>query len=267
MRDASAAPLPSTVPTVERVRAHYIPLCAAAMTHFGVGSLAGRLLLIDGLAAEGDALLIAASIAGGASLVLETWTEAIRYCVRNGIVDFAVTTLDESLRILKNEVRKQQPIAVLLEQEPEAVLAEVVERGAQPDMLRWPAPELGLKPLLDTLRDRGAQPIPEPSPGNADTDDVVRWRAADGGSAVLRQLDTLAGQVLPREDAERQNWIARAPRYLPRALRLVRCVVMNPAEHSVFLQEVEERAQQQTLVAPVEVEAGGQVRTFGQPTK
>ena len=42
----------------------------------------------------------------------------VRHCVRNGIADFAVKTLDEALRILKNEIRKRQPIAVLLERQP-----------------------------------------------------------------------------------------------------------------------------------------------------
>src|ERR1700722_19456282 len=206
MPDARTTPPPFTMPTVACVRAHYMALCAAATAQFGTGTLAGRLLLIDGLADEGDALLIAASIAGAASLVLETGTEAVRHCVRNGIVDFAVTTLAETLRILKNEVRKRQPIAVLLEREPMSVLAEMVERGAQPDMLRWTAPEPALKGYIDTMRERGARPLPTlsatppnfpstdpPSPDLASNDPMsndprtdVCWRAGEGGTAVLR---------------------------------------------------------------------------------
>ncbi len=171
MPDAPAisGPPQFRMPAVARVRAHYALLCAAAATQFGAGSLAGRLLLIDGLGDEGDALLIAASIAGAASLVLETGTEAVRHCVRNGIVDFAVTTLAEALRILKNEVRKRQPIAVLLERQPMSVLAEMVERGAQPDMLRWTAPDPALKGYIDTMRERGARPLPSPSATPADS--------------------------------------------------------------------------------------------------
>jgi hypothetical protein len=261
------------MPAVGRVRAHYALLSAAAASQFGARSLAGRLLLIDGLADEGDALLIAASIAGAASLVLETGTEAVRHCVRNGIVDFAVTTLAEALRILKNEVRKRQPIAVLLERQPMSVLAEMVERGAQPDMLRWTAPDPALKGYVDTMRERGARPLPSPydsqsldppspDPVNNDPRTDVCWRAGEGGTAVLRQLDLLAGQMLPADDLERQNWIARAPRYLSRALRLERCVAMTERERSAFFAEVEERAQG-TLAARVEVDGGGRVRSFG----
>jgi len=245
-----------------RVRVHYASLCAAAASQFGTGSLAGRLLLIDGLAHEGDALLIAASIAGAASLTLEIRTEAVRHCVRNGIVDFAVTTLDEALRILKNEIRKQQPIAVLLEREPASVLAEMVERGAQPDMLRWADADAALKASLDALVARGAQPLPPPRKMSFDPAREVCWRAGEGGSAVLRQLDLLACEILPQEDAERQNWIVRAPRYLPRALRLERCVAMTSRECAAFLTAVEERAQQGALAARVEIDAGGEVHSF-----
>ena len=272
MPDARTPPPPFTMPTVACVRAHYMALCAAAAAQFGTGALAGRLLLIDGLAEEGDALLIAASIAGAASLVLETRTEAIRYCVRNGIVDFAVTTLNEALRILKNELRKKQPIAVLVERDAAVVLAEMVERGAQPDMLRWTAPEPALNAYIDTLMERGARPLPGAisdslesgaDPVRADATSEVCWRAGDGGSSALRQLELLAAQILPPTDVERQNWIARAPRYLPRALRLERCVSMTQQECVAFVAEVGERAQQGALAAPVEIEAGGQVCGFG----
>ena len=257
MDDAPAtSPLPS-MPPVARVGAHYTALCAAAGEQFGTGSLAGRLLLIDGLAQEGDALLLAASIAGAASLTLETQTEAVRHCVRNGIVDFAVIAVDEALRILKNEIRKQQPIAVLLEREPAGVLAEMVERGAQPDMLRWAASD----PAIDTLKARGARPLPQPRETAPDRETL--WRAGEGGSAALRQLDLLAGQILPQEDSERQNWIKRAPRYLPRAMRLERSAIMTEKERAEFIAAVEERAQQGTLAAPVEIDAGGDVRRIG----
>jgi hypothetical protein len=269
MPDARTTPPPFTMPTVARVHAHYKALCAAAGARFGTGALAGRLLLIDGLADEGDALLIAASIAGAASLVLETRTEAIRYCVRNGIVDFAVTNLNEALRILKNELRKKQPIGVLVERDAAAVLAEMVERGAQPDMLRWTMPEPALNAHIDTLMERGARPLPGSLesgayPVRADATSEVCWRAGEGGSSALRQLELLAAQILPPTDVERQNWIARAPRYLPRALRLERRVSMTQRERVEFVASVEERAQQGTLAAPVQIEAGGQVRGFGQ---
>lgn len=258
---ATFDPSPLLMPPVARVRAYYAALCAAAVAQFGVASLAGRLLLIEGLAEEGDALLIAASIAGAASLVLETSIEMVRHCVRNGIADFAVKTLDEALRILKNEIRKRQPIAVLLERQPADVLAEMVERGAQPDLLRWTSTERTSQQNVETLRERGARPLPGPLETDPDPASEVCWRA-EGSSAALRQLDLLAGQILPHPDLERQNWIARAPRYLPRALRLERRVQMTPEESAAFLAAIDEGATQGALAATVNVEACGQVHSF-----
>jgi hypothetical protein len=226
------------------------------MAQFGTASLAGRLLQIDSLDKEGDALLVAASIAGAASLVLETRSEMVRYCVRHGIVDFAVNSLDEALRILKNEIRKRQPIAVLLERAPADALAEMIERGAQPDFVS-DAQNSATQSYVETLRQRGARPLPPPGTAPDPIQDVC-WRAHEGGSAVLRQLDLLASQILPEDDLERQNWIARAPRYLPRALRLERRVMMTEQESQAFLAGVRERGDQKTLAAPVVVLAGGQ---------
>ena len=254
-------PSPFRMPPVARVRAYYAALCAAASGQFGTASLGGRLLLIEGLAEEGDALLIAASIAGAASLVLETRVEMVRHCVRNGIADFAVKTLDEALRILKNEIRKRQPIAVLLERQPVDVLAEMVERGAQPDMLRWTSTGRTSQENVETLRERGAHLLPGPLETDPDPAREVCWRA-EGSSAALRQLDLLAAQILPHEDLERQNWIARAPRYLPRALRLERGVQMTAEESATFLAAIEERATQGALAATVNIEAGGHVHSF-----
>jgi hypothetical protein len=123
------------------------------------------------------------------------------------------------------------------------------------------------------LMERGARPLPgaisdslesRADLDRADATSEVCWRAGDGGSSVLRQLELLAAQILPPTDVERQNWIARAPRYMPRALRLERRVSMTPQECVAFVAAVEERAQQGALAAPVQIEAGGQVRGFGQ---
>ncbi len=247
------------MPSVERVRAFYHSLCAVAASRFA-GSLGGRLLLVDGLEREGDALLIAASIAGAASLTLELRPEAVRHCVRNGIVDFAVRTLEEALRVLKNEIRKQQPIVVLLQQDTDSALRAMVARGAQPDLMRW----LDAAPAAATLRERGAVSAPESAERLSDMAQDVSWSAAEGGGAALRYLDQLALEVLPAADRERQNWIARAPRYLSRALRLERGVAMNAAEMQAFLTAVEERCQQGTLSKPVEVKAEGRTYLFNQ---
>ena len=63
-----------------------------------------------------------------------------------------VNNLDEALRILKNEVRKKQPVSVCLEGDLAATLHEAVERGLQPDLLALP----GTTDAVETLIQRGA---------------------------------------------------------------------------------------------------------------
>jgi hypothetical protein len=138
----------------------------------------------------------------------------------------------------------------------------MVERGAQPDLLRWTSIEPASQQNMETLRQRGARPLPDLLETDFDSAREVCWRA-EGSSAALRQLDLLAGQILPQPDLERQNWIARAPRYLPRALRLERRIQMTAEESAAFLAAIEDRATQNALAAKISVEAGGQLHSFG----
>ena len=78
--------------------------------------------------------------------------------MRNGAIDFLVTSLDEALRILKNEIRKRQPIAVGVSVPVREIVKQMLDRGVLPDLL---------PPLLNHLRNaricrlqaRGAQHI------------------------------------------------------------------------------------------------------------
>ena len=75
-------------------------------------SLGGKLLYAGYLDADTRALLVAANIAGAASLAVSADADTGRQAIRDGIVDFLVTSLDEALRILKNEIRKRSTVAV-----------------------------------------------------------------------------------------------------------------------------------------------------------
>src|SRR5947209_11758122 len=67
--------------------------------------LAGRLLYAGQMDEDGRALIVAANIAGAASLCATSDQQQQKQAVRDGVVDFLVTSLDEALRILKNEIR------------------------------------------------------------------------------------------------------------------------------------------------------------------
>src|ERR1700726_5021742 len=66
-------------------------------------SLGGKLLYVGELDEDGCALVIASNIAGSASLSAIANPAAQKQAIRDGVIDFLVTSLDEALRILKNE--------------------------------------------------------------------------------------------------------------------------------------------------------------------
>src|SRR5579863_3841643 len=98
--------------------------------------LGGRLLYAAELDEDARALIVASNIAGAASLSATADPLQQKQAVRDGIVDFVVNSLDEALRILKNEIRKRTPVAVCVAQAGETVKWEMVERGVLPDLVR-----------------------------------------------------------------------------------------------------------------------------------
>src|SRR5512140_2673187 len=83
--------------------------CASGVEDLNLG---GRLLYVGELDEPGSALTVASNIAGGATLAASAQPAALRQALREGVIDFLVNSLDEALRILKNEVRKREPVAV-----------------------------------------------------------------------------------------------------------------------------------------------------------
>jgi len=94
----------------------------------------GSLLLAVGLTPIGSALSLAANIAGAASLAIDPRPEACRAALHSGACDFSVNTLDEAMRILKNQVRQRRPVSVALEAPPTPAVAELLDRGVLPQL-------------------------------------------------------------------------------------------------------------------------------------
>jgi hypothetical protein len=93
---------------------------------------AGSLFVGVGLDDVGRALALAALAAGAASIFLEDDAVHLRAAQREGCCTFTVTSLDEALRIVKNEIRQRHAITVGLRGDPTGWLREMVERGVQP---------------------------------------------------------------------------------------------------------------------------------------
>ncbi len=166
-------------------------------------------------------LLRAASIAGAASLAASADGAALRMAMRAGAIDFVVTTLDEALRILKNEIRKRQPVAVGVSAAPQDVVRAMVERGVQPDLL-WLQPEHGPEYVAEfaTLEARGARRVAK-SPSPADVDFQVFPIPAEWAQRTAA-FDALLVESLPPENHIARRWLRFAPRYLDARARGLR---------------------------------------------
>ena len=192
-------------PDLEEVKAVYRIYKSIAQGLDPENGLGGRLLYAGPLDEQNIRLLRAANIAGAASLTVAEDPALLRKALRDGAVDFFVTHLDEALRILKNEVRKKQPVAVGVHGDQPAVEAEMQERGVRAD--------LALAVALPELNDAEFLALTLP-PGN---------------TAFAAELDAAVWSTLPAEDILNRRWYKLSPRYLGREFRNVRTLVSDAA--------------------------------------
>lgn len=219
---------------------------AALMAHASIVAetepgLGGTLIYAGELDDAGRALMAAGNTAGAATLAATADPAAQKQAVREGIVDFLVTSLDEALRILKNEVRKRATVAVCVGAAPDAVEQEMRERGVQPDLLRE-----GVHPW-----EQGSQPL-EAAPANSA---LVRleWRVSTAPALWMPKLDALARACLSSGDAVALRWLHLSPRYCGRAamgVRVLRCSLRSAEE---FTARVTEAVKSGQVEVPVEV--------------
>ena len=185
--------------------------------------LGGHLLYVGELDENGRALMVAANIAGAASLAATGDSAAGKQAIRDGVADFLVTDLDEALRILKNEIRKREPVAVSVAAAPAAIEREMIERGVLPDLVResWCGRRDTLPP-----RDFGGSPIPIAPAAPAQHESILAWSLDESPAKWLPRLDAIAMEWLASDDSPSaqiaRRWLRFAPRYLGRLASNVR---------------------------------------------
>lgn len=180
--------------------------------------LGGKLVWTGDLDEPGCALMRAANIAGAASLGCTADPAALRHANRDGVADFLVTSLDEALRILKNEIRKHQAVSVGVSADPSLIAREMQDRGVLPDLL----PPAGPPPAWDSswFLDRGSRRI---EPGLVHGGSVFRaWSSAPAG------FDATVAAILPEEDHLNRRWLRLSPRYLGPSARRVWSLACPP---------------------------------------
>ena len=176
---------------------------------FGLG---GKLIFAGELDEQSRRLVRAANIAGATSLSATVDVATQKQAIRDGVVDFLVTSLDEAARILKNEIRKRQPVAVCVSANPDAVAAEIARTRHRPD-LHCPSSPIAVMP---------DQPDP-----TADTGLVAR-SVSSASARWLPRLDEFALECLDHDAVAARRWIRQGPRYLGGLGRAISTCVCQP---------------------------------------
>ena len=194
---------------VERFYAALMQTASAGSVTDAEPGLGGKLLYVADLCPRGRALVVAANIAGAASLIASADLPAQKQAVRDGVVDFLVTSLDEAVRILKNEIRKRETVAVCVAAAPEAVECEMLERGVLPDLLS-PAASRGSND--DAFLKQGGRRV---ETGAMNENRVfVAWQVDAAPARWLPQIDAIALDGLDANDLFSRRWMRLAPRFL-----------------------------------------------------
>ena len=240
---ALAAPSPEALDFGAHVAEAYAKLvaCGIADPESGLG---GKLFYAGEMDHEGRTLIVAANIAGAATLAASADRAAQKQAIRDGVADFLVNSLDEALRILKNQLRKRETVAVSVTMEPAAMEREMNERGVAPDLVRR---DVGLATPHSAL-------ICQPNEsGETGAPAFVVWRAASARHNDLARLDEVALACLDADDWAARRWLRLAPRYLGRLAQGLRLLSTHREFAARFREQLNARAGRGEITFPYEV--------------
>ena len=219
-------PLDPASPVLKAYSCYHSLIQKAESSHSSNPDLGGKLLYLGELDDEGRAIAIAGNVAGCATLCATAHPAAQKQAIRDGIVDFLVTSLDEALRILKNEIRKHATVAVCVATSTEEIEREMLERGVQPDLGR-----------LGMVSGRSSEGHPYGSESTQSPGTVV-WQVESSPAKWLPRLDAIALECLDPADEWNRRWIRLSPRYLNRVAPNQRIVRADQNFAGAFLKLV-----------------------------
>jgi hypothetical protein len=240
------APSPDILDFVARVAEAYVKLIASPHAD-PESSLGGKLFYAGEMDDEGRALVVAANIAGAATLVASADLAAQKQAIRDAIADFLVTSLDEALRILKNQLRKRETVSVCVVMSPAAMEREMNERGVEPDLLRRDIP---IAPLQEALVHHE---------GDHDETDLtgipalVIWRVDSAHRKGFAVLDAIALECLDAEDWRARRWLRLVPRYLGRLAQDLRLLSTHREFAARFSEQVAASVDRGEIAFPCEI--------------
>ena len=233
---------PQTFDFIVQIDGAYAALTALASHH------GGHLLYAGDLTEASRALIVAANIAGAATLAATSDPAAGKQALRDGVIDFLVTSLDEALRILKNEVRKREPAAVCVTASPEAIEEEMQSRGVLPDLV---APFAAQVAHNSTHLPQIINPLPV-----AGDSFWLTWRAAESPAQWLPKIDAIALATLAPTESPTRRWLQLAPRYLGRLTQSLRTVRTGEPQAQRFIEQLKSQIAALELRTMIELYRG-----------
>jgi hypothetical protein len=200
----------------------------ASLMHFAspdtAPSLGGKLLYVGELDEPGRILATAGNISGAATLAASANATTLRHGMRNGTIDFVVNSLDEALRILKNEIRKCEPVSVAVSLAPEAIVKEMLARGVLPDLLP-PLEASATESDFATFIAQGALRLTAAT--SQPTRKFLIWQIPAEYAQRPAAFDELLAQHLPLNDHANHRWLRQSPRYLGPHSRRLRSLICD----------------------------------------
>lgn len=221
-------------------------------------SLGGKLLYAGEINSDSQALVVAGNVAGCATLAATADSSIQKQVIRDGAVDFLVTSLDEALRILKNEIRKRNAVAVCVAARREVIEREMRERGVQPDIvLAGAAGEQGR--ATDFGAGSVAVQTTEPEPGLV----LVNWEVSEAPVRWMPKLDAIVLDCLPADSWE-HRWVRLSPRYCGKTAMAQRTLYCAPQVAQEIIRRVADSVQRDEISAEVAVHfvSRGESRLF-----
>ena len=191
-------------------------------------AMGGSLVYAGQLAADreqsaADAWIAAANVAGAATLAAAPTPESQRRAMRDALVDFVVNSMEEALRILKNEIRQRRAVSVAVAVSQEHLLEEMLKHGVQPEAISAEAMHALQHVQMQGLQHSRVLETPRRTAGV-----FVSWLR--GSCCTQKQDGAEAAALEIAADPMRQRWLRLAPRYLGRAAQRRMGVALSPQE-------------------------------------
>jgi len=196
-------------------------------------TLGGQLLYTGELNPAASHLIRAANIAGAASLAASADADRLRQALHQGAIDILVNSLDEALRILKNEIRKRQPVAAAVSAAPEIITQELLDRGVLPNLL--PPESSQNSAAFAAFIAQGARPLPHlsthpsPQPGLDRQPHLALciWPIPTAYANRPADFEAILLAHLPPDQKAAQRWLHLSGRYLEPAARRYRSMPLD----------------------------------------